>query len=180
MTMVAISLLALFVILGLGMVFSTIIGLPGGWGILLAAILLEVVDVSLGVGPVSFGWWIIATSGVIQVASEVIEFAASALGAKWGGASKRGMWASLVGGIVGAIGGIFIIPIPIFGSLIGSVIGSFVAAFAAERKELENNQAIKSATGAALGRTVGALSKVGFSFAMLVILSLSMTYNYFF
>ena len=38
-------------------------------------------------------------------------------------------------------GGIFMIPIPLFGSLIGSIIASFGAAYVVERKELENNNA---------------------------------------
>ena len=173
-------LLALFLLLGFGLVCSTIVGLPGGWILLCAAISLELLDGSIGVGPITFGWGIIAIASTIQITSEGLEFLAGSIGAKWGGASKRGMFAALVGGIVGTIVGTFTIPIPLFGSLLGSVMGSFGGAYLIEKKELENSKALKSATGAALGRTAGALSKIGLSFVMFVLLSISMGYNYLF
>jgi uncharacterized protein len=169
-----------FIVTGLGLVFSTLVGLPGGWLMIMGAILLENFDVSLGLGTTTFGWGMIALSGGIQILSEVVEFAAGAMGAKYGGASKRGMWAALIGGIFGAILGTFLIPIPLFGSLFGSIGGSFGAAFIVEKNEIDNSTALKSATGAALGRTIGALSKVGLSLAILVLLSSSMAWNYFF
>ena len=178
--MLSIVSLFLFVVSGFALVVSTIVGLPGGWILLFSAIALEAFDISLGLGPTTFGWWFIALAGGIQIGSEVVEFAAGALGAKYGGASKRGMWGSVFGGIAGAILGTFLIPIPLFGSLLGSVIGSFGAAYAVEIRELDNKNAIKSATGAALGRTIGALGKVGLTLSMLIVLTASMTINLFF
>ena len=177
--MMSILSVVLFFVVGLALVISTIVGLPGGWILLLSAIALEIFDVSLGLGVTTFGWWFIALAGGIQVTSEVVEFAAGALGAKYGGASKRGMWGSVFGGIAGAILGTFLIPVPLFGSLLGSVIGSFALAYTAEIKELDNKDAIKSATGAALGRTVGALGKVGLTLSMLIVLTAAMAINMF-
>ena len=178
--MLSVFSLILFFVIGFALVASTIVGLPGGWLLLLGAIVLEVFDVSLSLGPTTFGWWVIALAGGIQIGSEIVEFAAGALGAKYGGASKRGMWGSVFGGIAGAIFGTFLIPIPLFGSLLGSVIGSFGVAYAVELKELDNKDAIKSATGAALGRTVGALGKVGLTLSTLIVLTMSMALNLFF
>jgi len=170
---------ALFITIGIGLAFSTVAGLPGGWILLLGAILLEWFDVSLGLESTTFGWWIIALAGVLQIISEVIEFIAGAMGAQIGGASKKGTLAAFFGGIVGAIIGTFLIPIPIFGSLLGSIMGSFGAAYYVESRDPENKDALKSATGAALGRTIGAISKVGLSLAMLVLLGFSMGFHYF-
>ena len=178
--MLSILSIVLFAVIGLALVISTIIGLPGGWILLISAVALEVFDVGLGLGPITFGWWFIALSGGLQVGSEIVEFAAGALGAKYGGASKRGMWGAVFGGIGGAILGTFLIPIPLFGSLLGSVLGSFGTAYAIELKELDNKNALKSATGAALGRTVGALGKVGLTLSMLIVLTAAMAINLFF
>jgi len=170
---------SIFIVIGLCLSFSTIMGAPGGWILLLMAILLEYFDSSMGLDNTTFGWWVVAIAGIIQIISEAIEFIAGALGAKVGGASKKGAFAAFIGGIAGAIIGTFAIPIPIFGSLFGSILGSFGAAYYVESRDPENTEALKSATGAALGRTIGALSKVGLSLAMLAMLSLAMGVHYF-
>lgn len=148
-------------------------GLPGGWMILALAVLLELFDESLGMKSSTFGWWIISFGLLLQVVAEVVEFLAGAMGAKVGGASKKGMFAALVGGMLGTIVGTFLIPIPIVGSLLGSILGSFVAAFWIEHNYLKNENAMKSAVGAAVGRAVGVLSKIGFSFGMIIIFGVS-------
>ena len=109
----------------------------------------------------------------LQITSEAIEFLAGAMGAKYGGASKKGMFGALVGGIIGTIVGTILIPIPLFGSLMGSIIGSFGVAFVVEHQIVKNEKALTSAMGAAIGRALGVLSKIGFTLAMLMLFGTS-------
>ena len=175
---------ALFSIIGIALTLSTIIGIPGGWILLFLAVGIEYFDVQLlqyGFQEVSFGWLFIGIGALIQIVSELVEFFAGMLGAKKGGASKKGMWFSLIGSIVGALLGTFVIPIPLFGSLIGSILGAFGFAYYIEKGELDTKEeALKSATYAAIGRAIGAVGKLGLTSSMAILLTLSMAFNLFF
>src|SRR6056300_948298 len=114
--MIEIITCIIFCIVSIVLSLSTIIGLPGGWIFFAIALMLEYFDFQMGLPETSFGGWALGLSFVFLVGSELIEFFAGALGAKKGGGSKRGMWWSLGGSIVGAIVGTFLIPVPLFGS----------------------------------------------------------------
>ena len=89
---------------------------------------------------------------------------AGALGAKAGGASRKGAVGSMIGSIVGLIIGTVLIPIPLAGSAIGAIAGAIVGAIAGEKmhgREMKNS--LKPAAGAAIGRILGALSKAPFA-----------------
>lgn len=177
-----------FFVLGAVCVISIILQLPGAWIMIALALVIELIDglwlpetrtSTFGVWVVS-EWWIIVTCLLLAGLGEVLEFFAGVLGAKKGGASKRGMWGSLIGGIAGAIIFTFVlVVIPVIGSLIGAVIGTFVGAVIGELSappaEVDGETVIpsmktdlrgkvrgslKPATGATIGRILGTLSKL--------------------
>jgi uncharacterized protein YqgC (DUF456 family) len=167
----------LFTLLSAGGVLLCILQLPGGWLILGLAAIVEVVDrwyLPAG-NQQTFPWWLLIASLGLLTVGEVIELVASALGARGGGATRRGMIGSLIGAMVGAI--VLTAPlafIPVLGTLIGAVVGSFVGAVVgelSEEKARSLQSSIKPATGAAIGRVVGSMSKAGI--AMVVWLALS-------
>jgi uncharacterized protein YqgC (DUF456 family) len=100
----------------------------------------------------------------------VLETVGGGAGAKREGASRRGIFAAIVGGIVGGIFLSFLIPIPVLGTIIGACLGSLVGAMVVELylgKELEHS--FRIGVGAAKGRFVGIVSKLGFGVLILMI-----------
>lgn len=159
---------------------STLIGVPGGWLILALAIGLEYFDQTWGLPAESFGWTVIGIGFALLVLGEIIEFFVGALAAKYGGASKKGAWFSLLGSIVGAFLGTFLVPIPLFGSLIGSMMGAFGFAYWIEKKDIDTSdaEALKSASYAAVGRALGACGKLGVTGITSVLLVMYLAKNY--
>lgn len=157
----------LFAILGLGCLLLVVIQLPGGWILLVLALLIEWAD-SLylsGESTITFGWPILGICAGLLIVGEVIEFLAGVIGAKKGGATRRGMIGSLVGCIVGALVLAGMLPFLLgFGALIGALIGTFAGAVIGEMTGAEARtmrESMKPALGAAVGRAVAAVSKVG-------------------
>lgn len=129
--MLDLSIAALFTLLAILGWGANVLGLPGNWLIVAMAFI---------------GWLAVPESNrsyvamvptiaiaVVAVIGEVLEFAASALGASRMGGTKRGTALAIVGSIAGAIVGLFsgtLIPIPIIGPLIGSLLLGAGGAFA--------------------------------------------------
>lgn len=169
----------LFVVVGAAGVFAVILGLPGSWMILAFAIVIELLDgLYLPEGDrQTFAWWLIIACALFAGLGEFLEFIAGMLGAKSGGSSKRGMWGALVGGMIGAVAG-FAIPAPVVGSLIGAAIGAFVGAIWGElshpdRTIRDVRGTIRPATGAAVGRVLGTLSKLPIAVTIWLALSVA-------
>lgn len=167
-----------FAFVGLGCIILVIFQLPGAWIMWALAVVIELCDkfyltVEPGETPETFGWmWLGITAGLLAL-GELIEFIASIVGAKKGGASKRGMMGSLIGGILGALVLQVFIPIPIFGALVGAVIGTFIGAVVGEMtgdQPKKVGESIKPAIGAAIGRSVAAISKVGIALVVWIVL----------
>ncbi len=167
-----------FALFGLGCIVLVIFQLPGAWIMLAFAVVIEVFDkwyltVEQGETPETFGWmWLGISAGLLAIA-ELIEFIASFVGAKKGGASKRGMMGSLLGGIAGAFMLQVFIPIPIFGALVGAIIGTFIGAVVGEmtgEQPKKVGESMKPAMGAAIGRSIAAISKVGISLVVWIVL----------
>ncbi|QDV27413.1 DUF456 domain-containing protein [Aureliella helgolandensis] len=141
------------------------LGMPGNWGIVLMALACWFFFPQEYRGYVG----LLALLGIVAAAllGELLEFAASALGASRLGGSKRGAALALVGSLAGAVGGLFLgalVPPPILGSVLVSLLlgasGSFVGAAAGERwagKDWESSLNIGSA--AFWGRLLGTVGK---------------------
>ena len=109
----------------------------------------------------------------LAIVGEVVEVGASAVGAKSGGASRRGMTGAIVGSLLGALVGTVVILIPVVGSLLGALLGAALGAIVGELsvggKSLR--ETAKPAAGAVAGRLMGVVAKTAVSGAMLVIMA---------
>ena len=152
---------AAFGLLGLLCVVSTLLGLPGLWGLLLLAGGVQLSDRWLRAdGSHTFDAWTLVVALGLAIAAEVFEFSAGAAGAKKGGASRRGMLGAMVGGIVGAIVGapFGLIVGAIVGSVLGSALGAIVMELTLPHQSLQSS--LKPAQGAAVGRLRGLAGKL--------------------
>jgi uncharacterized protein YqgC (DUF456 family) len=158
---------AVFALLGAGCVAVIPVGLPGTWLMIGLAALFEWMDGSIlpglaGAEPVTFGWPLLLGCGVVGLAGEALEFAAGALGTRYGGGTRQGMWGAVVGGLLGGVLGTALLPIPLIGTLVGALIGTFVGAWAGERRAVDatgHARSFKAAVGATLGRLAGTVGK---------------------
>ncbi len=136
--MLDLSIAILFTLLAIVGWGANVLGLPGNW---------LIVCLALGswlLVPESYRSHVtqfpVIVVGLFAIVGEVLEFAASALGASRLGGSRRGTVLAILGSIAGAVLGLFFgvpIPIPIIGSLIASLLlgasGAFLGAVAGER-----------------------------------------------
>lgn len=169
---------ALFCLAGAACVAMVVIQLPGTWVLLALAGLVEWLD-RWWLPPddrQTFGWWVLGGCLALALAGEAIEFIAGVLGAKKGGASKRG----LVGALVGGIAGIFLFTplfffVPFLGAFLGAVLGTFVGALIGELSDQSRTlgASMKPALAATIGRVIGTTSKVGIAMAMWLWLSVA-------
>lgn len=158
LTVTWLSYLALLLACVAGL-FLNLLGLPGIWLIVVAAML--------------YGWligyiglWTIVALVLLGVLAELVEFLAGAAGSKSAGGSKRGMAGAVLGGLVGGILGTFI-PIPVLGTILGSVAGCFGGAYAVEWYiGKTHGDAARISYGAAKGRIFGLVAKSIFGCAM--------------
>ena len=131
-----------------GLVFPALPGAP----ILFAG--LVVAAWAEGFEHVSTGT--LVTLGVMALLTYLVDFLASALGAKRFGASRR----AVIGATIGAIVGIFFgIPGILLGPFIGAVLGELTA-----RSGLRS--AGRAGIGATVGLALGAAAKLTLAFAM--------------
>jgi uncharacterized protein YqgC (DUF456 family) len=161
-----VAIVGMFAGVGLACLLAIPIGLPGTWILLALAALLELAHPT-------FGWRAIAIGAGLAAAGEGLEAAAGILGAKWGGATRRGMIGAFAGGIAGAILGSPLIPIPLIGTLIGALLGTFAGAFYAEwtaERRRSRDANVRAAWAALLGRLAGTLGKLGFGVATFAVL----------
>ena len=143
-------------------VVMTLLMLPGMWVVLLTVMLAKLIE------PDIMPWWAILVIAVIVLIAELMEFLSSAAGAKVGGATKKGMTAAVIGGIVGAIAGtIFLAFIPIIGSLIGGVVGAGLGTVLIERGGKRTwRESGNAGAGAAVGRFAATFIKTGLAILM--------------
>ena len=113
-----------------------------------------------------FSWWTLGACALLAALGELIELAASALGAAKAGGSRAGSCCALGGSIAGAIGGSFFLP-PI-GTIVGAVLGAGLGAGLGELYFAGKtwNTAAKIGTGAAVGRLVATVCKIGIAVAV--------------
>ena len=112
----------------------------------------------LATGWQDYGWTVMIIWGVITVLSVMLDYYAGAIGAKTYGASRAGVW----GSVIGAIAGIFVF------NVAGLIIGPFVGALAGELIFGRSfRDAFRSGWGALLGFLAGSLFKVVLALAMI-------------
>ena len=120
---------------------------------------------STGFEPV--GWGTLGVLGALTVVSILIDFLASALGAKRLGASPRAFWGATIGAIVG-----------IFFGLPGIILGPFIGAVAAELSVGQSAmQAGRSGYGTWIGIILGTAAKLAIAFLMLGIILMKYLLN---
>jgi len=150
----SVTVLALVV----GLVGTILPMLPGPMLILAAAVWhVLAMHYWLHQADPGMGWPGMAILVVFVVAAQVLETASSAMGAKYFGSTKWGIWGALIGGLIG----IFFVPVGIF---LGPVLGALAAEMIIAKRELK--PAAKSTWGTLLGTIAGLLLKAGLGLAM--------------
>jgi uncharacterized protein YqgC (DUF456 family) len=147
-----------FLLVGVGLAGTILPILPGVPMIFIGLWLAAWIDGYERVGGFTMG-----LLGVLTLLSVVVDFAASAMGAKRVGASPRAIWGAVIGSIVGIFFGI---PGLLLGPFAGAVIGELSA-----RKSA--GQATRVGIATWLGLLFGTLAKIALSFAMIGIFALS-------
>ena len=150
----------------------TMLSMPGNWVMVGAVALFAWLAPSDG--P-DISWQIVVVLVVLAIVAELLELAASALGAKRAGGSRRGAVLAIFGSMVGAIIGAMVgVPIPVIGSLVAAIVfagaGALVGAMLGETwKGRTLAESWKVGQSAFWGRLLGALAKTGIATAMLVV-----------
>jgi len=150
--------IAVFLLVGVGLAGTVLPILPGVPMIFIGLWLAAWIDGYERVGGFTMG-----LLGVLTLLSVVIDFAASAMGAKRVGASPRAIWGAAIGSIVGLFFGI---PGLLLGPFAGAVLGELSARKGA-------GQATKVGIATWLGLLFGTLAKIALSFAMVGIFVLA-------
>jgi len=140
-----IALVVTLLVMLIGGAGSVLPILPGTPIVLLAAIGHKIV-----MGPKSAGWFVLLLLVGLTVFSVVLDYLASMFGAKWMGATRKGMAGAVVGLLVG-----------LFFNLPGVLLGPFVGAGLFEMiGGREWRPAMKAGAGATLGMFAGAVGKL--------------------
>lgn len=112
----------------------------------------------------TMGWVTIAIFALLTVVAQVVDFLASAYGARYAGAGVRAFWGATIGAIVG-----------IFFGLPGIILGPFVGAVIGELSGGNSWQASgKAGIGAWLGLIFATAFKLSVSFLMIGIFLLQL------
>lgn len=83
--------------------------------------------------------WTVVAFALIAAAVEGVEFMASAWGISRRGGSRAAGLAAMGGGLLGALLGQFLIPLPVLGGLLGMLLGSFGLAYLVEWRRLRHH-----------------------------------------
>ncbi|MCC4622024.1 DUF456 domain-containing protein [Xanthomonas cassavae CFBP 4642] len=109
------------------------------------------------------GWVALVILGAITALSLLIDFLATVYGAKRVGASKMALW----GSVVGAIAGMFFMPIGLF---VGPFAGAWIGEYYQTRK---TDQATKVGIGTWLGIVLGTATKLALGLCMLGVFAIA-------
>ena len=143
---------------------SNLISLPGNW--FAVAILAAYAWWGPDEGRVAIGNWPLAIAFAVAVIAEIVEFIASAWGAKRAGASKKATFYALVGSMIGALAGAVVgVPVPIVGSVLAAILfGGLGATAGAMYGEWTDGKPWRESwpigQAAFWGRTFGTLGKL--------------------
>lgn len=162
--------LTIFILVLFVGIFSTLFGIPGT-----IIILLDVILYAMITGFEKIGIKLIIVLIVLSVLAEAIDFALGMMGAAKFGASSKGVRASVIGGVIGAV----VMTPTLFG--LGTVMGIFLGGFTAVLiveliRQRQLKPALRAGYGAFLGRFGGIFVK-GFFSLIMIILTLSNIYS---
>src|SRR5262245_22310025 len=111
--------------------------------------------------PGMFSVWTLAAVVGVAAAGEALELLSGALGARKGGAGRRGALGALLGGFLGAVAGTFLIPVPLLGSLLGACAGACLSAWWLELSGGRGlGESLRAGVGAGAGRALGTAIKL--------------------
>lgn len=162
----------LFGLFGAACVFATLVGLPGTWALLGGALLVEALDfLWLGAGVSTFGWPWLVGAVLLALLGEGLEFVSGLLGARAGGATRRGMIGAVLGGLLGALGGTALVPV--VGTLVGGALGTFGGALLGETTgpaARSRREALVPALSATVAKVMGSIAKAGIAVGLVVLL----------
>jgi uncharacterized protein len=162
--------LTFFILVLLFGTFSILLGLPGTVIIFADAVVYAAVT-----GFDKIGFRILIALLILSALAEIADFAVGMAGAVKFGASRKGLWAFLAGGI---IGGLLLTPFFLgLGLIVGTFIGGFSGMLTLEllaRNRLKPT--LREALGAVLGRSAGICVK-GFIALIMVIITLTSIYS---
>lgn len=142
-------------VMGLGLIGAAIPLLPGTPIILCAAIGHRLI-----MGDAGAEWWVIGVLAVLMVVSLVLDFAATALGARKYGATWRGMIGALIGMLAGGAA------MPPFGVLIGPIFG---AALGEALGGMEMKRAIRAGLGTLFGLLLAGIARLAVGLLMVAV-----------
>jgi uncharacterized protein len=132
-----------------------LLGLPGNWLMVAGTLLVAWLK------PGMFSVWTLVAISIVAAAGEALELISGALGARKGGAGRRGAVGALLGGFIGAVAGTFLIVIPVLGSLIGACVGAGLGALILELSGgREFRASLHAGVGAGVGRVLGTVIKL--------------------
>lgn len=140
-----------------------IIGIPGNFAVVLASLAYLIFS------DTPIGWGKIILILVLAISGEIVESIMGLLGAKKFGASKKGMVAAGIGGLVGGILGSMVLPI--VGSILGVFLGIFFFTFMTEYRleERDAQEAKRAGLGAVLGKVFALAYKYSVGMINLII-----------
>lgn len=160
LTALTIALLVTVILGGLGM---SLVGLPGNWLMVSAALLQKLLAPEDS--RVAMSWYLLGAILVVALLGEVLELVTSAWGVAKVGGSRRAVSAALGGSIVGGLLGLWIpIPIPFVGPMLGAVffagLGAFAGAYTGERTlGRKTRESLPVGAAAFVGRIAGTSAK---------------------
>jgi uncharacterized protein YqgC (DUF456 family) len=162
--------LTIFILLLFVGIFITVFGFPGTF-----VILADVIIYSWITGFKEIGFAIILILAVITLAAEAIDFYLGMKGAKKYTPSRMAVFASLLGGIVGAI--IMTRILLGLGTVIGIFLGGFSGVLIAEfMEERRLKLAFRASYGALLARIAGVMTR-GLSAIVMTVIAMSKIYS---
>ena len=160
------GLTVFIVVLFLG-VFSTVFGFPGTIIILIDALIYALIT-----GFDKVGFKAIISLIILSILAEALDFGLSMAGAERFGATRKGAWASVIGGIIGAVA-----MSPFFyglGAFAGAFIGGFSGIFIIEMiRQGGFKPALRASYGSILGRVAAIITKGIVSLIMVIVVLLS-------
>jgi uncharacterized protein YqgC (DUF456 family) len=157
-----IGLAIALLIMAVGCLGSVLPALPSTPLVLIAAIAHKIYFKSA-----SAGWFVLTLMLLITALALVMDYLATLYGAKRFGATKKGMFGAIVGGIVG-----------LFFNLPGIILGPFIGATLFELMGgREWKPAAKAGVGATLGLFAGAVGKLVCCFSMMILFIIGVLWN---